>query len=136
MKDPSAEPAAGGGARAILIADDDRHLNQTIADALGMRGFDAIQVYRGEDVAGAVAERRPELIILDILLPGKNGYEICRELKASPELASIPIIMFTVKDQQSDRLIGLQSGAIDYVPKPFFIGSLINKIDYILSRDP
>jgi DNA-binding response OmpR family regulator len=118
----------------VVVADDDRYLNQTIADALALRSIGSVSVYTGIEAIPVIKDIKPDLIILDVLMPGKNGYEVCRELKEDPELAEIPIIIFTVKDQQEDRIEGLKSGAIDYIAKPFFIESLMNRIEYLFSK--
>jgi two-component system OmpR family response regulator len=120
--------------KTILVADDDEQINQLIVDALSLRGLRAVSVFNGLDVVPAALREKPDLIILDIQMPGKSGYDVCRDLKEDARLAAIPILIFTVKDRQDDRLTGLKLGAIDYIPKPFYIESLLNKIEYILSN--
>jgi DNA-binding response OmpR family regulator len=124
----------GSPKKTILVADDDRHICQIIAESLALRGLNAVCVHNGLEVLSAVRTRKPDLVILDILMPGRDGFGVLREIKSDPSLAHIPVIMFTQIDQQQDRLVGLELGAIDFIPKPFLVDSLLNKIEFILSR--
>jgi len=122
----------------ILIVDDERSVVDTLSAVLSIRGFGVLEAYSGE-MAQQVLEQhpRPDLIVLDILLPGVNGLELCQQLKADPELKSVPVLMITVITKDSDVADGfwkIGSGADDFVTKPFDPFMLADRIERLLAR--
>ena len=115
----------------ILIVEDEPKLAALEADYLKAAGFDTHIIGDGRDVIPWVRSQAPDLILLDLMLPGRDGVEICRELRAFSE---IPIVMVTAKVEEIDRLIGLDSGADDYVCKPFSVRELVARVRAILRR--
>ena len=103
----------------ILVADDNPHILEVIAMALETLDFEVILVQDGEEALKQSKKERPDLIILDIMMPKKNGLEVCRELKGSPQYQEIPIIMLSAKTEREDKFWGRDAGADDYVTKPF-----------------
>ena len=114
----------------ILIIEDDKTLMRGLKDNFEFAGFAVITSEDGEEGFEKVLNNSPDLIVLDLMLPGMNGYEICRSLREQ-EL-DIPIIMLTVKNQESDVVLGLNLGANDYVTKPFSIKELIARVNACL----
>ncbi|MFN2644606.1 MAG: response regulator [Burkholderiales bacterium] len=115
----------------ILIVEDEPKLAALEADYLKSAGFDTHIIGDGRDVAAWVRANAPDLILLDLMLPGRDGLEICRELRAASD---VPIVMVTAKVEEIDRLIGLDAGADDYVCKPFSVRELVARVRAILRR--
>ncbi len=109
----------------ILIVEDDEDTASVLRLLFKKDGYDVHVVSRGTDVFGETRSRLPDLIILDILLPGIDGYEVCRQLRTAARTSHIPIIFLTQKDTRSDKLAGLELGADDYITKPFDLDELI-----------
>lgn len=118
----------------LLIVEDEEPLQILLAYNFAAEGFRVRQTAQGEDVAGLVQEERPDLIILDWMLPGMSGIEVCRALRARPETRSIPIIMLTARGEENEKLRGLATGADDYVVKPFSVPELLARVRTILRR--
>src|SRR5215469_10355943 len=100
----------------ILIVDDDQHITGVLRRALAYEGYSVEVASRGDEALHKVIERPPDLIVLDIMLPGIDGVEVCRRLRASGN--QVPILMLTAKDAIPDRVAGLDEGADDYLVKP------------------
>lgn len=115
----------------ILLVEDDRQLSEMIKDFLESEGLHVIQEYRGDRVAKTVEKHSPDLIILDLMLPGKDGFTICRDLR--PEFTK-PILMLTAKSTDFDQVLGLEIGADDYVIKPVEPRVLLARINALLRR--
>ena len=119
----------------ILIVDDEPDLVSALGFALGREGF---RTRGAGDGASALREARqnpkPDLVLLDLMLPDIQGTEVCRQLKANPETANIPIIMLTARSAEIDRVVGFEVGADDYVPKPFSTRELALRIRAVLRR--
>ena len=118
----------------ILIVDDEKDIVRVIDYNLKKEGFRTISCYDGEKALDLTAKEHPDLIILDLMLPGMDGLEVCKELKKETKTALIPIIMLTAKAQESDKVVGLELGADDYVTKPFSPRELIARIKAVLRR--
>jgi two-component system alkaline phosphatase synthesis response regulator PhoP len=118
----------------ILIVEDEKDIVKMLEYNLKKEGFRTISAQDGEDALEYAAREHPDLIILDLLLPGMDGLEVCKEFKKETKTASIPIIMLTAKVQESDRVVGLELGADDYVTKPFSPRELIARIKAVLRR--
>ena len=118
----------------ILIVDDEKDIADLIAYNLEREGFATIKVYDGGSVLKTVKAQKPDLIILDIMLPHMNGLDICRAIRANPETAHLPVIMLTAKTDEVDKVIGLEIGADDYITKPFSLKELVARVRTILRR--
>ncbi|MCD6288915.1 MAG: response regulator [Anaerolineae bacterium] len=103
--------------RKILVVDDDADLRRLMSLTLGMAGFDVVTAVDGEDALTKVRAERPDLVLLDIMMPKMDGYETCRRLRKLPEGANIPVIMLSAADQVTDKVRGLRAGANDYISK-------------------
>ncbi len=118
----------------ILIVDDEQDLVTLIRYHLEKDGYKAISAHNGEDALFLARKEKPELIVLDLMLPGIDGLEVCRRLKAIPELATIAIVMLTAKGEEDDITVGLKLGADDYVTKPFSPKELVARVQAVLRR--
>lgn len=118
----------------ILVVDDDRDVAQSIELALRRRGFRVILAYSGVEALKTLRRYRPDLLILDVLMPGMSGLEVCRRLRGDTNLADLPIIFLTARGQESDRIEGLKAGADDYIGKPFNLEELILRVKAVLRR--
>lgn len=118
----------------ILIIEDERALAEVLALNLQREGFDVLTASEGRDGLRQAQLKLPDLIVLDLMLPGMPGLEICRELRSGTQTRDIPIIMVTAKTEESDELVGLAVGADDYVTKPYSLKILIQRIKKELRR--
>lgn len=118
----------------ILVIEDEEALQILLTYNLEAEGYRVRQTAHGEDVAFMIGEERPDLIILDWMLPGISGIEVCRLLRARPETRDIPIIMLTARSEEAERVRGLATGADDYMVKPFSVPELLARIRTILRR--
>ena len=112
----------------ILIIEDDADLYALLHYNLEKEGFKPVGQQTGKGAVELCKRERPDLILLDVMLPDADGLEICRSIRALPELAQIPVIFLTARASEADRIIGLELGANDYIVKPFFIRELIARI--------
>jgi two-component system phosphate regulon response regulator PhoB len=118
----------------VLIVEDEAPLQQLLAYNLERAGFSVGQAYDGDEAQTMIAERTPDLVVLDWMLPFVSGLELCRQLRRRPATAHLPIIMLTARGEEPDRLRGLDTGADDYVTKPFSVDELIARIRAVLRR--
>ncbi|MDP3142991.1 MAG: response regulator transcription factor [Candidatus Omnitrophota bacterium] len=118
----------------ILIVDDEKDIVKMLDYNLKKEGFRAVSAYDGEDALDCALREHPDLIILDLMLPGIDGLEVCKALKKESKTAAIPIIMLTAKTQEADKVVGLELGADDYVTKPFSPRELMARIKAVLRR--
>ena len=118
----------------ILVVEDEAALVELLRYNLEEEGFRVSAAADGEAALAAVAEDKPDLIVLDLMLPLISGLEICRQLRRRPETRSLPIIMLTARGEESDRIRGLDSGADDYVTKPFSPSELVARVRAVLRR--
>ena len=116
----------------ILIVEDDPHILLGLEEVLKSEGYDVASCNRGDQALDAVAKHHPALIVLDVMLPGLSGYDICKQLRAKK--VATPILMLTAKGQEIDKVIGLDLGADDYVTKPFGVRELLARIQALLRR--
>jgi twitching motility two-component system response regulator PilH len=112
----------------ILVVDDSPTDLTLITAPLLARGFEVITAHDGEEALAKAISERPDVILLDVVLPRQNGFQVCRTLKRSPETSPIPVILVTGKNQPSDRFWGLRQGADEYVTKPFQPETLVSSI--------
>jgi DNA-binding response OmpR family regulator len=120
----------------ILIAEDDKQIADMIAFKLTNSGHKVIRAQDGEQAVTMATHERPDLILLDVMMPGLNGFEVLRRLKRDPALKSTGVIMVTAKGHERDVLSGLTGGAIDYVVKPFSLKELVARVELALRREP
>jgi len=118
----------------ILVAEDDPDIGNLLDHYLKKAGFTATVVTGGRDVMPRIKRDAPDLVVLDIMLPGLDGLEVCRAIRADPNSAAIPIIMLTAKGEESDRIVGLELGADDYITKPFSPNEVVARIRALLRR--
>ena len=118
----------------ILIADDEERIVKLVADFLNAAGYETKGFSCAEELYEALRGTAPELILLDIVLPGENGLSVLKKLRAQSRTADIPIIMATAKGAEYDKVIGLDSGADDYLSKPFGMMELISRVRAVLRR--
>jgi len=118
----------------ILVVEDEKDLQEVLAYNLRQAGHSVIVVGSGRDALGAVPEHRPDLVLLDLMLPDVTGIEICRKLKSEPGTREVPIVMVTAKGDEVDRVVGFELGADDYVVKPYSLRELLLRVDAVLRR--
>ena len=116
----------------ILVVEDDAHIRLGLCDALRSEGYEVTDCSAGSEVIPIFKQRKPDLVVLDIMLPGKSGYDLCREIRASK--SRVPILMLSAKSQEVDKVVGLELGADDYVTKPFSLRELLARIQALLRR--
>ena len=112
----------------IVLIEDDSDLYSLVQYNLEKEGFSVVGSQTGKGALELCRKERPELIILDIMLPDSDGLEICKGIRAHPELAHVPLIFLTARASETDRIVGLELGANDYIVKPFFVRELIARI--------
>ena len=118
----------------ILVIDDEKDLIELVSYNLEKEGFLVMSASDGESGLAAAMRESPDIILIDLMLPGIDGLEVCRALRADDRTARIPLIMLTAKSAESDRIVGLELGADDYVTKPFSLGELTARIRAVLRR--
>src|SRR6266581_1692230 len=118
----------------ILIIEDDPHILLGLEEVLKSDGFEVVACGRGDEALEAVAKHKPALMVLDIMLPGQSGYDVCRQVRAKK--LNTPILILTAKSQELDKVVGLDLGADDYVTKPFGVRELLARIHALLRRAP
>lgn len=118
----------------ILVAEDDPDIASLLSHYLQKAGFEAATVGSGREVMPRIRKEPPDLLLLDLMLPGLDGLEVCRALRADAVTAAIPVIMLTAKAEESDRIVGLELGADDYITKPFSPNEVVARIRALLRR--
>jgi DNA-binding response OmpR family regulator len=118
----------------ILVVEDDRDIADLISHALAKAGYETDRVASGPDALASARAAAPDAIILDLMLPGLDGFDVCRALRAHDGTAAIPIIMLTARGEEADRVAGLELGADDYVTKPFSAKELVARVGALLRR--
>ena len=117
----------------ILIVDDDRGIRELLASYLEKNGIHTSVAANGREMRAALERSTPDLIVLDLMLPGEDGLVLCRELRSS-KYRSVPVLMLTARNEEADRILGLEMGADDYLPKPFAVRELLARIRAVLRR--
>jgi DNA-binding response OmpR family regulator len=118
----------------IMIVDDEADLSRLVAHHLKKEGFEPILASNGTEALRQIGEKGVSLVILDIMMPGEDGLQVCRQLRNRTDTASLPIILLTAKDDESDKIIGLELGADDYITKPFSPKELVARVKALLRR--
>jgi len=133
-------PSVSGGMAAdrkprVLVVDDEEHITELVSMGLGYNGFEVERTATGRAALDAIEKHRPDLIVLDVMLPDLDGFEVTRRLRQSEGAGTrIPIIFLTAKDTTADKITGLRLGSDDYVTKPFSIEELIERVKAVLRR--
>ncbi|HXS18841.1 MAG TPA: response regulator transcription factor [Polyangiaceae bacterium] len=120
------------GPKTILVVDDEPHIVLGLQDALEFEGFRVVTASTGVEAVDKYRTERPDAVLLDLMLPDQNGYQVCQQIRQSD--ARIPVIMLTARAQEADKIRGLDSGADDYVTKPFSVGELTARIRALFRR--
>jgi len=120
--------------KTILVVDDEKDLVELVGYNLEKEGFSTLRAFDGEAAIRMIKEKRPELVLLDLMLPGMTGLEICRIIRSKPETEALPIIMLTARGEDVDKILGLEMGADDYITKPFSIRELVARVRAVLRR--
>ena len=118
----------------ILVVDDEKDIVDLISYNLEKEGFTVFKAYDGEEALKTVRERSIDLMILDLMLPGIQGMEVCKFIRKDPSNANLPIIMLTAKGDEVDKILGLEMGADDYITKPFSVRELLARVRAVLRR--
>ena len=117
--------------RRILVVEDEPLINQAVSDRLVSEGYDVVRAYDGPGAVASFEEHQPDLVLLDVMLPGFDGHEVCRRIQA---LRPVPVLMLTARDDEADILVGLGVGADDYLTKPFRMRELVARVAALLRR--
>ena len=142
---PSIQPPAPAGSASqsvdaeptgsrILIVEDEASIAEVLEYNLSQQGFSVDIVDRGDDALGAIRDQPPDLVILDLMLPGLDGLDLLREVRRLPKTAGLPVLVLTAKGEEIDRIVGLELGADDYIPKPFSPREVVLRVKAILRR--
>jgi phosphate regulon transcriptional regulator PhoB len=119
----------------ILVADDEEDVLNLVSKNLKAAGFTVFHASDGETALAKTREKQPSLVVLDLMLPGLSGIDVCKAIRSDPATARIPILMLTAKAEEVDRILGLELGADDYVTKPFSPRELVLRIKSVLRRN-
>ena len=122
------------GLRSIVIVEDDEDIANSIGYNLEREGFRVRLAANGEDALNLILDRPPNLVLLDLNLPHMNGFELCRRLRAEASTARVPVLMLTARAEESDKVLGLNLGADDYITKPFSMRELVARVNAALRR--
>jgi DNA-binding response OmpR family regulator len=118
----------------ILVADDDEDIRMLVVMRLQHSGHDVAQASDGASAVESCREDAPDLVVLDLMMPGMNGLEVCKQLRADARTRRVPIIMLTAKAAETDKIVGLEMGADDYIVKPFSVRELLARVRAVLRR--
>lgn len=121
-----------GNGRTILVVDDEPHVIKSLSFVLTKEGYEVASAENGEDALVKIQHLKPGLVFLDVMMPRKNGYEVCQEVKKDPALGGVYIIMLTAKGQEADREQGLSAGADEFMSKPFSPMGVVEKVRELL----
>jgi len=118
----------------ILVVDDEIYIVHILDFSLGMEGYEVLTALDGEQALEKARTEKPDLIVLDIMMPKLDGYETCKRLKADPETKDLPVILLSAKGRNVDQKVGFEVGADDYITKPFSPRKLVERINAILGH--
>jgi DNA-binding response OmpR family regulator len=127
----SSVPTPADGRPRVLVVEDEPVINQAVTDRLRGSGYDVVQAWDGPGGVARCAETEPDLVVLDVMLPGFDGHEVCRRIQAA---RPVPVLMLTARDDEADILVGLGVGADDYMTKPFRMRELVARVAALLRR--
>jgi two-component system alkaline phosphatase synthesis response regulator PhoP len=120
----------------ILIAEDERDILELIEFTLQYGGFEVIPTSNGTDAWEMTKQKLPHLVLLDVRMPGMSGYEVCTQIKSTQQTKHIPVVFLSAKGQDSEIKTGFESGAIDYILKPFAPDQLLNRLVEVIDNHP
>jgi len=120
----------------ILVVDDEDDILHFLELVLGDKGYSVATASNGHDALAAAQVDRPDLILLDIMMPKMDGWEVLKLLRVDEQTAGVPVAMLSARTEAQDRVQGLQEGAVDYICKPFSLQELLSKIDAIFAQEP
>ncbi|MBF0498883.1 MAG: response regulator [Candidatus Riflebacteria bacterium] len=112
----------------VLAADDEPHILRVVKDKLANAGFNVVTATDGAEALDTARRERPDIILLDVMMPKMNGFEVCRALRAEAEFSKIPILLLTARGQEIDKKMGLDAGATEYITKPFSPRQLLQTV--------
>jgi DNA-binding response OmpR family regulator len=118
----------------ILIADDEPHIVTALEFLLGNSGYEVEVARNGDEALERIAAAPPDLVLLDVMMPARSGYDVCREIRARPDLAAVKVVMLSAKGSRADVQRGLEAGADLYITKPFSNRELLDRIKDLLRR--
>jgi two-component system alkaline phosphatase synthesis response regulator PhoP len=118
----------------VLVVDDEEHIVELLKFNLVNSGYKVITAYNGIEALEIVNKELPDLVLLDLMIPGMDGLDVCKEIKRNKETSSISIIMLTARSEELDKIIGLELGADDYITKPFSVRELLARVKAVLRR--
>ena len=118
----------------ILVVDDEIYIVHILDFSLGMEGYEVVTALDGEQALEKLKSDRPDLIVLDIMMPKLDGYEVCKAIKSDPETRHIPVILLSAKGRNVDQKLGFDVGADDYITKPFSPRKLVERINQLLGQ--
>ena len=118
----------------ILVVDDEIYIVHILDFSLGMEGYEVLTALDGEQALEKARAEKPDLIVLDIMMPKLDGYETCKRLKADPEVKDVPVILLSAKGRNVDQKVGFEVGADDYITKPFSPRKLVERINQLLGQ--
>ncbi len=121
--------------RSVLVVDDEPHIVRSLEFLMGQAGYQVRVAVDGEQALQAIEDQRPDLILLDLMIPKRDGYEVCQVVRDNPAWRDIHIIMLTAKGQEADRERGIEVGADDYITKPFSTRDLVEKVRGVLEPE-
>ena len=121
--------------KSILVIDDEKDIQKLLQYNLEREGYLVLGAVTGEEGFEAAKTRKPDLVVLDIMLPGMDGIEVCKLLRNAPQTRQIPVLMLTAKNSEVDQVVGLEVGAADYVSKPFSVKVLLARVKNLLRRE-
>lgn len=118
----------------ILVVDDDKQIVRLVQSYLERASYQVLTAYEGETALHTIRRERPDLVVLDLMLPNRDGWEVTRAVRSDPNLAGLPIIMLTARVEDTDKIVGLELGADDYIAKPFNPHEVVARVRAVLRR--
>ena len=132
----SAMEAASAPRPAVLVVEDEQNIRELVCLHLGLENYECVPCGNGEDALKLARSRHFDLVILDVMLPGLDGVTVCRAIRRDSENPDVPVLMLTARREESDKVVGLESGADDYLTKPFGVRELVARVRALLRRGP
>ncbi|MBS2035538.1 response regulator [bacterium] len=120
----------------ILVVDDDEHILRSLSQYLELEDFNVVSASSGPEALTLFQQEKPDLLVLDVMMPGMDGFQVLEKLRNDPETASVPVLMLTARDQHNDILKGYQMGATSYLVKPFNLDELVEAIREVFASKP
>src|SRR5574338_1083679 len=134
--DPDPMDPAASARPSVLVVEDEPNIRELVCLHLGLENYDCVQAGDGETALNLARSQRFDLVILDVMLPGLDGVTVCRAIRRDSENPDVPVLMLTARREESDKVVGLESGADDYLTKPFGVRELVARVRALLRRGP